>query len=117
MTHQTTTPKYWPGTRIVKSQAYPFAWRVPGTDPRPLNVGVQATTAPERRGPKTAGGIAAKNGTIHGLSPRAEKLLAPRPDHVGFVIPQPSAASKQSRPMVPSHAHRPTAAQRKQAAA
>lgn len=97
MTQQTTYPKYWPGTGIVKSQTYPFAWRTAGSDPRPLNQGVQITTAPARTGPKTVGGIAKNNGTIHGLSPRAEKLLALRPTHVGFVIPKPGAASKAAR--------------------
>jgi len=43
------------------------------------------------------GGIAKNNGTIHGLSPRAEKLLAARPLHAAFVIPKPSAASKAAR--------------------
>ena len=47
-----------------------------------------------RTGPKTVGGLAKNNGTIRALSPRAEKLLALRPTHVGFVIPKPGTTAR-----------------------
>jgi len=42
-------------------------------------------------------GMQANHGTMHGLTPRADKLLAIRPAHVAFVIPRPSAASRAAR--------------------
>lgn len=96
---------FWPGTRIIKSSNTAFTWQ--GASSAILSAHVtwrsplynkwltaradapiatkpwpqyrDANTMPARRGPKKAGGIAANNGTMHGLTPRADKLLAFKP--------------------------------------
>ena len=102
MTKTTTYPKYWPGTTVVKSLHTPFNWRLPGTDPRPLNAGIQPSAPPRNLGGRTSGkAFGHEGGTMPHLakqpSVKAAKLLASRPLHVAFVIPKASAASKAAR--------------------
>ena len=56
----------------------PWIWRRAGDNAQPLNANVRKTKASAKLGPKTAGGLASNAGTMHGLTPRADALLALR---------------------------------------
>lgn len=116
-------PATWPGTAIIKSTHNAFNWqltrhdqcsefaRTP-SDRAPLYnkwlvARVEAPratpdwpkyrdthTAPERRGPKAKSGIGHNNGTISGLTKRADKLLQPRP-----ALPGHMSSGTQVTPM------------------
>lgn len=75
-------PATWPGTQIIKSVHSPFNWRRPGDSTEPLNAGIRATAMPAKRGPKkkATGGISGHNGTIQGLSKRADKIITIKPN-------------------------------------
>lgn len=79
---------------------FPFVWRRAGDNPAPLNADIRPTRAPNVGGtPRQLAGFGANNGTMHGLSPRADKLLAVRPDHRVFKIGTPgSIKTAQHKP-------------------
>ena len=92
---------------------YPWIWRRAGDNPAPLNADVRPTNAPN---------FGANNGTMHGLTSRADKLLALKADHRAFKIGTPNAVkSAQNKPadsphggayskVVPAHLSRPATA-------
>lgn len=131
-------PACWPGTAIIKSVHTAFNWRQTGHDQcsefarNPVDrvplynqwLNARATapcstpdwpqyrdthTAPARRGPKKKDGIGHNNGTMHGLTKRADKLLQPRaalPGHMSTatqVTPMHMARAPKAKPAKPAN--------------
>ena len=93
-----TYPATWPGTAIIKSVHTAFNWRRPGDSHAPLNAGIRKTNAPNVGGtPRQPGGFGANNGTIAGLSKKAQKIIAFKPAVTSYAhnLQRIEAAQKQ----------------------